>query len=330
MRILYLSCHAILEYDELRIFEELGLDYVSLGSYIDPTKPVDNIRPPLKHRPSKELLQNVPPKEKLTKEYVDNFDTIIIMHVFEWIEKNWSVIKDKRVVWRAIGQSTPSMERKLAKYRAEGLEVVRYSPREQYIEDNIGFDAMIRFYKDEDEFKGWTGAENSVATFCQNIKARGEFCNYEVWDKVTSGLNAKVYGRGNDMMGSRGVGEVTYEQLKQRMRDSRVYFYTGTQPASYTLNFIEAFMTGIPIVAIGPNLANSLNIAGPTYEVHEIIHNGVNGFWSDDIDKLREYIQALSNNLPLARSIGGAGRETAIKLFGKEVVKANWKKYLKV
>lgn len=330
MKLLYLSCHAILEYDELKLFEELGIDYFSLGSYIDPQRPADKIRPALKSQPQKDLIDKAPQKERLTREFVAPFDTIVVMHVFDWIDKNWPIIKDKRVIWRSIGQSTPELERRLARYRAEGLEVVRYSPREQFIQNNIGFDAMIRFYKDESEFGGWTGAENMTITFCQDIKRRGEFCNFDIWDKVTNQVNAKVYGRGNDGMGSKGVGEVTYEKLKQRMRDCKSYFYTGTQPASYTLNFIEALMTGIPIVAIGPEHGNSLNIAGPTYEVHEIIKNGINGFCSDDPKEIVDYLESLSKNTPMARAISRAGRETAIKLFGKETIKGFWKKYLRV
>ncbi len=330
MKLLYLSCHSILEYDELKLFEELGVDYFSLGSYIDPSNPVDPIRPALKHKPDEWLLAHAPERDKLTAEFVDRFDAIIVMHVPEWIVRNWPVIKNKRVIWRSIGQSTPKVEQMLAPFRYEGLEVVRYSPREQYIDSNMGFDAMIRFYKDENEFKGWVGAENNTITFTQNMKHRAEFCNYDIWQEVTKDAKAKVYGPKNDDLGDRNGGFLTYEDMKQKMRDARSYFYTGTQPASYTLNFIEAFMTGIPIVAIGPKYANSLDIAGPTYEIHEIIQTGVNGFCSDEPKDLTRYLETLSKDMAFARVVGRAGRETAIKLFGKETVKEYWKKYLKI
>jgi hypothetical protein len=45
MKLAYFSCHAILEYDELRLFEALNIDYFSFGSYVFPTEPVDPIRP---------------------------------------------------------------------------------------------------------------------------------------------------------------------------------------------------------------------------------------------------------------------------------------------
>lgn len=330
MKLLYLSCHSILEYDELKLFEEMGIDYFSLGSYIVPTAPTDPIRPALKHVPDPWLTANAPQKDQLTQEFVDRFDTIVVMHVPEWIIRNWPVIKHKRVIWRSIGQSTTKVEQLLAPFKHEGLEVVRYSPREQFIQGNIGYDAMIRFYKDENEFNHWIGAENQTITFTQNMKHRGEFCNYDTWCEVTKDIKAKVYGPNNEDMGERNGGFMTYEQMKQKMRDARSYLYTGTQPASYTLNFIEAMMTGIPIVAIGPKYANSLKIAGPTYEIHEVITNGINGFWSDDVKELNKYLKALSNDMALARIIGKAGRETAIKHFGKETVKMYWQKFLKI
>ncbi len=330
MKLLYISCHSILEYDELKLFEELGVDYFSLGSYIDPGAPVDPIRPALKHRPDSWFIRHAPLREELTEEFVESFDTIIVMHVPEWIIRNWKVIKNKRVIWRSIGQSTPKIEQMLSPFRHEGLEVVRYSPREQYIEGNMGFDAMIRFYKDPEEFNHWIGADNQVITFAQDMKHRGEYCNYETWLQATDGFRVKVFGPKNEELGEKNGGFCTYEKMKQIMRDNRSYFYTGTQPASYTLNFIESLMTGIPVIAIGPKYANSLDIAGDTYEIPEIITPGINGYWSDDMAELRNAIDRLSKDMALARRIGSAGRETAIKYFSKENVKFYWQKFLRL
>lgn len=327
MRILYLSCHAILEYDELKIFEELGYDYLSMGSYVNPKSPADPIRPPLTHTPDDWLYNHVPSRDNLNKEFVDKFDVIIVMHVSEWITDNWELFKNKRVIWRTIGQSNEKTEKLLAPYRAEGLEVIRYSPREQYIPNNVGFDALIRFYKDPKEFSNWSGGGTEVVTICQDMKHRAEFCNYDVYTKIVQGFNAKVYGPKNEEMGALNGGYLTYAEMKQKYRDARAYVYTGTQPASYTLNFIEAMMTGCPIVAIGPKYANSLKIAGDVYEIPDIINNGVNGFWSDDVDQLRGYIQRLVDDVKYARYISNNARETAIDLFGKEKIKGFWKKY---
>ena len=331
MKLLYLSVHSILEYDELKIFEELGIDYFSLGSYINPQQPVDPIRPALKKAPDEWLLTHAPLRDKLTKEFVNKFDVIVIMHGDtgdgNWIEQNWPVLQGKRVIWRTIGQSTSKLEQKMFTYRTQGLQVVRYSRREANIDQTAGCDRIIPFYKDPEEFNNWIGAGNQVITIAQNMKVRAEYCNYDTFCYLAKGFNAKLYGPHNENSEYNG-GLLTYEEMKQKMRDCRVYIYTGTQPASYTLNLIEAMMTGAPIVAIGPKYANSLKIAGDTYEIPDIITNGVNGFWSDDMDELRGRIEFLLSDLAAARRIGAMGRETAIQRFGKQTVKMLWEQFL--
>lgn len=330
MKLLYFSCHAILEYDELKLFEELGIDYFSLGSYVVPTSPVDSIRPPLKSFPSNWVKGNAPPRDNIPQEFINQFDTIMIMHMPEWIEENWDKFRGKRVIWRTIGQSTPNIEARMQQYRAKGLEIVRYSPREANLEPTAGCDRIIRFYKDEREFGHWTGASNEVITFAQDMKHRGEFCNYEAFTEIVKGFNAHVYGPKNEGSEILNGGFMQYHELQQKMRDARAYIYTGTQPASYVLNLIEAMMTGIPVVALGPEHGNSLNPEKNLYEIPDIIQSGVNGFISDDIPQLRRWVQMLIDDVKLARRIGDMGRQRAIELFGKEVIKQRWKEYLNI
>ncbi|MFA5388070.1 MAG: hypothetical protein WC322_06850 [Candidatus Paceibacterota bacterium] len=320
-----------MEYDELKLFTELGIDWFSLGSYVIPTKPVDPIRPPIQYHPDQWLTEYAPARDNIPAEFLAKFDTIIVMHVPDWIEQNWDKFREKRVIWRTIGQSTPAIERRMFQYRTRGSQIVRYSPREANLEPNAGCDTIIRFYKDEREFGHWVGAGNEVITVAQDMKHRAEFCNFDAFVTITKGFNAKIYGPKNENAGELNGGFLTYDDMRQKMRDARVYIYTGTQPASYTLNLIEAMMTGAPIVAIGPRLANSLSRKNDiNADLYEIIKNGVNGFWSDDINKLREYVEFLVKDVKAARRIGQMGRNTAIELFGKEVVKLKWKQFLNI
>lgn len=252
------------------------------------------------------------------------------MHINEWIINNWEKIKHKRVIWRTIGQSTPKVEEKLSKMRQEGMQIVRYSKREAYIPNNLGCDMIIPFYKDDKEYNGWVGNSSEVITISQNMAHRAEHCNYEAFKYLAKGFNSKLYGTSNEASGELWGGFMTYDALKQKMRDARVFIYTGTQPACYTLALIEAMMTGIPVVAIGEMHGNSLNIAGKMYEVPDIIHSGVNGFVSDDLDFLRKVIDKLVSDKELASRIGYLGRQRAIELFGKENVKARWKAFLQI
>lgn len=326
MKILYLSCHAILEYDELKLFEEMGIEYFSLGSYINPLQPVDPIRPALTQKPDEWAYKHAPDRNNLPVEFLDKFDLIIVMHVKEWIINNWEKLRGRNVIWRTIGQSIPSYEQDLFAYRQQGLKVVRYSEREVYIDNNIGCDTIIPFYKDPNEFGMWNGQQHEAMALNQDMKNRAEFCNYDAFVEIAKGLPVKLYGTKNEASGDLSGGYLSYDDMKQKMRDCRAYIYTGTQPASYTLNFIEAMMTGIPVVALGAKHGNSLKLAGEVYEIPYIIQNGVNGFVSDDIEVLRNYIRTLMTDEKTAARIGHMGRQTAIERFGKEVIKLKWQK----
>ncbi|MFA5937106.1 MAG: hypothetical protein WC822_04485 [Candidatus Paceibacterota bacterium] len=241
---------------------------------------------------------------------------------------NWPTIKKKKAVWRTIGQSIPHVEKMLAPLRNEGMLVVRYSPKEATIPGYIGHDAIIRFHADPAEFNNWTGSEKRVITVAQSIKARGEFCHFDIFNAATMDLPRLVYGPGNENLGGMWGGCPDYDGLRQALREASCFMYTGTQPASFTLGYIEAALTGVPIVAIGPVLGNSIfGREQDTYEVHELIQNGVNGFWSDNIAELHEKCELLLNERGIAECISANARQAAIHTFGIEMIKTKWKEF---
>lgn len=338
-RILYLSCHEILEYDELKLFNEMGHEVYSLGAYTQPGGDEHRKRPALDlpYNPHFIELSLQYPKENIHPEMLEGIDIIIVMHVTEWITANWPLFKQfiakgGRVIWRSIGQSIPARENELRAARDEGLEVVRYSPAESTIDGYIGADAMIRFYKDPDEYQGWTGKDRRVINFTQSMKDRGEFCGWRTYREATKLLPRVIYGPNNENLGEELNGGMLLNDAQlQAYRDGRVYFYHGTYPASYTLTFIEAMMTGIPIVSVGEMLGNSFSMFPnqKTFEVPAIIDNGMNGFVSDSPKELRDYLEDLLNNEKKAKMISAFGRQRAIELFGKAKIKAEWAEYLR-
>ena len=330
MKLLYLSCHSVLEYDEIKLFKEMGIDVFSHGVYANPKTPGDIKRPAIEGDFDHHLmyLSYRYGKEQLPREFTEPFDAIMVMHVPDWIINNWEVMKDKHVIWRTIGQSDIDIERIVKQARREGLKVVRYSPRERTIPGFIGEDAIIRFYKDPAEFGPYTGEKKQIFNITQSFKQRAMACGYEEWNAATKGYPRKVAGSENETMGEDWIGCVDYKTLKKELASSRIYFYTGTHPASYVLNFVEAWMTGIPVIALGPRLGNSPDALGQsTYEIPDLIENGLDGFYSDDIRELRQYIEKLIDDLPLCKKIGENGRKKAIEIFGKETIKQQWQKY---
>lgn len=334
MKILYISCHEVLEYDEVKLLSDLGHDVFSTGAYAYP-----QFRPGMK-RPGLPQLTHYPDLERLAsvfvssgyslnQELIDWADTIIFMHLPEAIEKNWEKIKHKRVIFRSIGQMVQHQEILIGRLAAEGLQIVRYSPQESALPSYAGANAMIRFYKDPAEYGGYRGDNPVVVNFSQSIVQRRNECHYEEVMELMGGFNARIYGTDNQNLGKSEIngGTVTYEQQLEIMRSARAYVYSGTWPAPYTLSFIEALMTGIPVVALGPAHAH-LNRGLDFYEVHKIIQNGVNGFVSDKLSDLKNDIRTLLENQEYAREVGQAGRQTAIQLFGVDTIKQQWKAFL--
>lgn len=323
--ILYMPCHSVLEYDELRIFEQIGVQYFSFGSYINPQQPVDPIRPALTQKQI--ITDGIPPQDNLTPEFLNHFSHIIIMHRFDWLKRNWTKLKGRNVYYRSIGQSAPHIEQELSLMRTEGLQIIRYSTEERHIPNYAGEDAVIYFFKDENEYTGYTGEIAEVYTMAQDFKHRAEHVNYNSFITATQGLPRKVYGLKNEELGKLAGGYMTYDKLKELHRTRRVFFYAGTQPAQYTLTLIEAMMTGTPIVAIGPKLATSLGIAGG-YEIPNIIINEVSGYYSDDIPYLKAKIEELLNDKELAKRIGQKGRKSALLTFSMQRSINEWRELL--
>lgn len=328
MKILYISDHAVLEYDEVSLFTELGHDVFSLGAYHNLGHP-DLPRPAIKGLKFHDNLNNIyienPNRTSLHDGLIEWADCIVVMHAPSVIVQNWERIKHKIVVWRSIGQSVPGIEDKLAPMRAEGLKIVRYSPKEANIDKFIGEDAMIRFYKDENEYSGWTGESKSVIAFAQSLKGRRDFCHYDEILSVIQKFNGRIYGPGNEDLGELNGGQIPYKQQIRRMQEAIAMPYGGTWPAPYTLSFIEALMMGLPIVAISKTLAHIPRFESiDFYEVDEILAK-ISGIVCDTPESMIHQVNKLMSDPEHAKNIAEKQRELAVEMFGKKFIKEKWR-----
>ncbi len=328
-----LLAHSIEEHDQLRLLSGLGYDVFSIGGYINPGAPHDPKRPALPDVPYHPELQAVvdglgtadnldAAKRHIPDDIIDWADTIIVHHLeHTWLVPQWDRIRHKRVIWRTVGQSVGGNEAMMAPLHQQGMEIVRYSPKERNIPNYAGEDALIRFYKNPDEWTGWTGVNPAVINFTQHLRQREPYTNYRFWHEATDGLERIPMGPGSEAIG--GTGEMSLELMQEALRSHRAYLYTGTQPASYTLGLIEAMMTGIPVVSIGPSWMQVFPYGPNLFEGHEIADNSY-----DDPTDARQELTAILADPEYARLLSGATRARAIDLFGMDQIGAQWKAFL--
>jgi glycosyltransferase involved in cell wall biosynthesis len=201
------------------------------------------------------------------------------------------------------------------------MEILRYSPKERNIPGFAGEDALIRFYKDPAEWKGWNGSEATVIQVTQHLKERDPYTNYGFWDAATRGLDRTPLGPGSQWIG--GTGPLTYDEMRAWLRNARVYLYTGTQPASYTLGLIEAMMTGIPVVSIGPTWMRVFPYGPDMFEGHELTRLAY-----DSPSDARAKLEMLLSDQKHAAEIGCDQRNRAVELFGIDTIREQWREFL--
>lgn len=339
MNILLLTAHSIAEYDDLRMLTDLGYDVFSIGAYSDPANPSDTLRPSLPEAPSfPDLAEKCREqrerhagesaiwaidwaKADLHDDVIDWADTIICHHFLDaWIVSQWERLRDKRVIWRTCGQSDPRLEHVMRPLHDQGLQIVRYSPAERRHFERIGVfageDAMIRFGKYPSDWYGWTGDDPVVGNITQNMVGRGDACGLGFWMAATEGLPVRPAGPGSDLL-PHGIGTLDYGAMRRYLRSIRAYLYTGTQPASYTLGLIEAMMTGVPVVSIGPKAF--LPQAPDLFEGREIAFRG-----GDDPGDARLTLRRLLDH----RDDRAPERARAIDLFGIDAIAPQWRSFL--
>lgn len=345
MKILYFSCHETLEHDELKVLDSLGHQVFSIGHYIDPRSPLHATKEgalDIKFDPNLlEKFKRYHDYEKIKKEFGDitikdvlnvyykrahrefvkEFDAIVIAHFEENLTINWESIKNKPVVLRLIGQPQTHFSQHLSK-----VKTAAYSETEKYISRIHNFDSIIYPYVDTDYYKDWTDGGDYVLTVNKWFRKRGDHSAWDTYLRVTSGFNRIVGGFENEDIDF-AVGGLSPAEIQKLRREAPVYFSTCTKPGPFTYSFIEALSTGIPMVSIGPKLG-SRDPNNPTFLAHKFIEQGESGFWSDNENELKDYIRMLMNDSNLRRKVSQGGRASAIKNFSFESNQKKWKEIL--
>jgi glycosyltransferase involved in cell wall biosynthesis len=180
---------------------------------------------------------------------------------------------------------------------------------------------MIRFSKDPADWYGWTGEDAVVGNLTQDLAKRGDAVGYWFWQQATDGLPTAAAGPGSAEIG--GLGELAYDDMRAYLRRCRAYLYTGTQPAPYTLGLMEAMMTGVPVVSIGPKA-----YGGDTYLVETFEAADIAELWEDDPKRAGIMLRLVLDQGHMAKIVSANVRQRAIDLFGIDTVTEAWRAYL--
>ncbi|MCS6891804.1 MAG: hypothetical protein NZN45_09325 [Rhodovarius sp.] len=335
MRILYYSVHAVLEYDEVGLLRRLGHEVLSLGEYFDAALR-QGMRPPLPESPAEAELRAAfhaegcrfrrfcaPEEVVLTPAFLARCDAVVVMHSTRFIEHHWEVLRSRPVILRCIGVDLDSAEPRIAALRARGVKVVRYAATEERAPGYAGADALIRFHKDPEAFLPWSGHQRQVLMFAMALRRRFPL-EAALWEETVAGLPAVLAGAENE--GSTGaVGFVDHDRQRALLAESRAYLYASGLHIPYTLNLIEAWMAGIPLIALDDRLIpRALDVA----EWPMLLRPGHDSLLARSPAEAREMLTALFDNHGFAARLGAEGRAAAIRLFGTPRIAPQWQALL--
>jgi len=328
MRILYYSVHSVLEDDEIRMLRGLGHEVFPLGvnfgfAAVEPFR--DSIMFSEReqallgdfHRMGCAYRYGHPYRDDivLTQGFVALFDVVIVMHDLEFIDRFWSVLSQVPVVWRTIGQNIDGYEPTAATLRARGMHIVRYSPVEREAAHYSGETALIRFCKDAAHYGSWTGEDRQILTFA-NLLAQRYPREAQIYLDTVAGLPTALGGVGNEAMPGH-IGLLTPQQQQERYNASRAYLYCSGSDVPYTLNFIEALMSGLPLVAFRFDQPHRY------YEIPALLEAG-GGMVASSVEEARGFLGRLLEDESFARNESQKSRVIAIEHFGLDRISRQW------
>ncbi len=333
MRILYVSIHEILEYDEVRLLTGLGHQVFPLGYHHLRGAPIGGMRPILDLGPEHAELQqrfeamgchydvfNPIDGTVLTPEFVALFDLTIVMMNPYFTHRFAPALSVRPVVLRTIGQGLDEWEGEYAALRQWGVRILRYAQVESDQPSFCGADGLIRFYKDPADFPPWRGDNPAALSFAANFADRYPE-QFALWRDATEGLPALLGGPGNP----EGLGRVAPAEQAELLAGCRAYFYCSGLELPYTLNFIEAWMAGIPLVVMDEGL---LPRAHRYSEISRLITPGTDALLARSVTEARIMLQGLLADPQAGARIGAAGRNSAIRHFGFATISEQWRGFL--
>ena len=132
-------------------------------------------------------------------------------------------------------------------------------------------------------------------------------CGYRVWEEATEGIPTKAIG---DTPGLSQPAD-SLEDLRNNYNSCGLFVNTSTY-SPVPMSLLEAMSCGCAVVSTA------------TCAIPEIIENGVNGFATNDISEMKEYISAILKDDELRDSLGKEARKTILNKFSIKRFADEW------
>lgn len=165
-----------------------------------------------------------------------------------------------------------------------------------------------------------TTYKKGILTMGKSMKERPHYRGHILYEKVINDLFPKEFMPDGPKVAppsplydrySNDYARAKYRNYIDNIRDYSVYF-NPTLRSPMPRSRGEAMMCGLATVS-----ANN-------HDVELFIKNGVNGFYSNDPDELREYLLFLMKNPSFAKQIGAEARRTSMDVFNHDRYLQSW------
>lgn len=339
LKMLYLCSQETMEHEELSMFNELGFDILSTGSYLDNRSFNRLSYNPISIKYNYSLVDefkslfpdhitNIP--LHIPKEFLRKFDIIFCSHFPDWLNWNYEHVQDKLVIFRSFGLSNRGIERELKKFKQRGVIFVAATQGEQYIPEYVPRDYFIRASLNKKDFEDtWEGSGDFILTVQKRMAKMSHYTRFDIYESVTSGFNRILCGFENEDLPWAHTN-ASHDAIKKFRSQCKVYFSGCSRPAPLTYTFVEALASGCPVVSVGKDIAV---FPGPDwgkgFDPEYLIKNGENGFISSDVKELQYFIKLLLGDEALRKKLSKNGKETAFTYFDRCIIINQWKNLFK-
>lgn len=223
-------------------------------------------------------------------------------------------------VYHFHGQTNLQSRVLVAKLRELNAHLVSYAESEAEL---LGMNVpVIHFGKDPSEWSGWTGDVSAALFMANHLLSRREACNYDVFERVRIPERWRLLGKGNEALGG---GTASYHDMRELMRQYRLFFNLGTRPAPYTLGVIEAAMTGMPVVTP----MYDYGVEHSRYMIPELLGDGCIVMKRPGAGKLAKLMSDSRRTRRKMERVGEASRAAAVHHFSNDTIDLQWRMSLR-